>query len=74
MEKERWRRDEARRLAIVAIRQFSSNFSQQSMLFSGKQAKPAPNPTHDGGFRWPQRPLARRTSIGQRHWLQRWSG
>jgi hypothetical protein len=32
IERERWRRDEARRLAIVAVRQFSSNFSQQSML------------------------------------------
>jgi hypothetical protein len=51
-EKERWRRDEARRLAIVAVMVSYSN-SVSSPCFSGSQPSQPPNPTHDGGFHCP---------------------
>jgi hypothetical protein len=61
MDEERWRRDEARQLAVKVV--YSNSVSSQS--FSGIKPSQPPNPTHDGGFSAPQCHLARRTSIGQ---------
>jgi len=56
MEKERWRRDEARRLAIVAV--IASLQQTQSAVHALAAAKASPqNPTHDGGFHCPPVPL-----------------